>query len=136
MRKTDRTQSRYSCPLQRRLVKTYIKYGNRMLSRYRSTPILKRRSFLKKLILVADLITFGRLFQNAGVAAVKLRSPNVRSVFVLGCCSKISRIKTGESQCSFTKVGVISLTAVLIVLSVQYQVLGSPNKILFRQQSS
>ena len=41
---------------------------------------------------MADLIIFGRLFQSAGAAAVKLQLPSVRSVFVLSCCSRISLV--------------------------------------------
>ena len=41
------------------------------------------KKFFKRIILVADLITFGRLFQSAGAATVKLRSPSVRRVFIL-----------------------------------------------------
>ena len=41
---------------------------------------------------MADLITFGSLFQSAGVATVKLRSPSVRRVFILGCCRRISLV--------------------------------------------
>ena len=39
---------------------------------------------------MADLIAFGRLFQSAGAATAKLRSPSVRRVFILGCCNRIS----------------------------------------------
>ena len=37
---------------------------------------------------MADLIAFGRLFQSAGAATVKLGSPSVRKVFILGCCNR------------------------------------------------
>ena len=33
---------------------------------------------------MADLIAFGRLFQNPGAVTAKLRLPRVRRVFILG----------------------------------------------------
>ena len=41
------------------------------------------------LIIVADLIAFGRLFQSAGAARAELLSPSLCRVFILGCCNKI-----------------------------------------------
>ena len=46
--------------------------------------------FLKELMLVADVITFGRLFQSAGVATVKLQSPSMHWV--------LSWVVAGESR--------------------------------------
>ena len=50
------------------------------------------KKFLKESMLVADLIIFGRLFQSAGAATVKLLSPSVRRVFILSCFSRISLV--------------------------------------------
>ena len=47
-------------------------------------------------MLVADLITFGRLFQSVGADTVKLQSPSMRRAFILGRCSRISLVDLGS----------------------------------------
>ena len=69
--------------------------SSKMVVIYKSNATSKKRvlgSVLRELMLVTDLITFGRLFQSVGEDTVKLQSPSMRRAFILGCCSSISLV--------------------------------------------